>query len=140
AYESGSLQHTFIVVVLHACSLTLSLLFFFFFNDTPTTEIYTLSLHDALPISALFDVPGRGEEPSGALQRVGVEPARQDLARRRDDGVVGAGKAGEGVEQDHDVAFVLDEPLGLLDDHVGHLDVPLWRLVERGRDDLALHR
>src|SRR2546430_7162998 len=28
----------------------------FFFNDTPTTEIYTLSLHDALPIS-LFCVP-----------------------------------------------------------------------------------
>src|SRR5690349_23825025 len=28
-------------------------LFFFFLNDTPTTEIYTLSLHDALPISLL---------------------------------------------------------------------------------------
>src|SRR2546426_11154175 len=28
--------------------------FFFFFNDTATTEIYTLSLHDALPISARF--------------------------------------------------------------------------------------
>src|SRR2546429_5914608 len=28
-------------------------LFFFFFNDTATTEIYTLSLHDALPISAI---------------------------------------------------------------------------------------
>src|SRR5256885_4197664 len=28
-----------------------SLTFFFFFNDTATTEIYTLSLHDALPIS-----------------------------------------------------------------------------------------
>src|SRR2546425_9760422 len=28
-----------------------SLFFFFFFNDTATTEIYTLSLHDALPIS-----------------------------------------------------------------------------------------
>src|SRR2546422_2548204 len=28
----------------------LSHLFFFFFNDTATTEIYTLSLHDALPI------------------------------------------------------------------------------------------
>src|SRR5476651_2831935 len=27
------------------------ILFFFFFNDTATTEIYTLSLHDALPIS-----------------------------------------------------------------------------------------
>src|SRR5256885_9816008 len=28
--------------------------FFFFFNDTATTEIYTLSLHDALPISLLL--------------------------------------------------------------------------------------
>src|SRR5260221_14599570 len=28
-----------------------SIFFFFFFNDTATTEIYTLSLHDALPIS-----------------------------------------------------------------------------------------
>src|SRR3712207_8692167 len=27
--------------------------FFFFFNDTATTEIYTLSLHDALPISSM---------------------------------------------------------------------------------------
>src|SRR2546422_5974480 len=34
----------------HRCS------FFFFFNDTATTEIYTLSLHDALPISP---APGR---------------------------------------------------------------------------------
>src|SRR3712207_8204872 len=29
------------------------MLFFFFFNDTATTEIYTLSLHDALPISTI---------------------------------------------------------------------------------------
>src|SRR3712207_7772399 len=28
--------------------------YFFFFNDTATTEIYTLSLHDALPISYYF--------------------------------------------------------------------------------------
>src|SRR5947208_6655558 len=32
------------------CSLA-----FFFFNDTATTEIYTLSLHDALPICAVLD-------------------------------------------------------------------------------------
>src|SRR5437762_12971926 len=33
----------------------MSIYFFnFFFNDTPTTEIYTLSLHDALPISLEF--------------------------------------------------------------------------------------
>src|SRR5438132_14336734 len=38
---------------LHCALLTLISLFslFFFFNDTATTEIYTLSLHDALPIS-----------------------------------------------------------------------------------------
>src|SRR2546429_6483712 len=30
-------------------------LFFFFFNDTATTEIYTLSLHDALPIYFAFE-------------------------------------------------------------------------------------
>src|SRR6266566_7227117 len=32
-------------------SFILCLFFFFFFNDTATTEIYTLSLHDALPIA-----------------------------------------------------------------------------------------
>src|ERR1019366_5918482 len=32
-------------------------LFFFFFNDTATTEIYTLSLHDALPIWITFINP-----------------------------------------------------------------------------------
>src|SRR5260221_14407775 len=31
------------------------LFFFFFFNDTATTEIYTLSLHDALPICIISD-------------------------------------------------------------------------------------
>src|SRR6476620_12380942 len=39
--------------------VTGSLYFFFFFNDTATTEIYTLSLHDALPIwpgAAMFSV------------------------------------------------------------------------------------
>src|SRR2546425_12287389 len=34
------------------CAITkILLIFFFFFNDPATTEIYTLSLHDALPIS-----------------------------------------------------------------------------------------
>src|SRR2546423_8430133 len=32
----------------------ISILLIFFFNDTETTEIYTLSLHDALPISEVF--------------------------------------------------------------------------------------
>src|SRR5688572_32550749 len=39
---------------------------FFFFNDTATTEIYTLSLHDALPISTGTDRVGRR---GGVLRR-----------------------------------------------------------------------
>src|SRR5438034_4017771 len=39
-------------------SLLAMFLFFFFFNDTATTEIYTLSLHDALPISQRLGVRG----------------------------------------------------------------------------------
>src|SRR6266481_7283693 len=51
-----------------------SLLFslFFFFNDTATTEIYTLSLHDALPISQnrrQHSRPGRPGRDHCAFQR-----------------------------------------------------------------------
>src|SRR2546426_6517214 len=42
------------------------MLLFFFFNDTATTEIYTLSLHDALPISALLDRHGQPGAGRGA--------------------------------------------------------------------------
>src|SRR5258707_13795447 len=48
--------------------------FFFFFNDTATTEIYTLSLHDALPI---FHVEDRLE-----IVRVVVRLDRADRANR----------------------------------------------------------
>ena len=37
--------------------LFVSVFVFFFFNDTATTEIYTLSLHDALPILKVPKVP-----------------------------------------------------------------------------------
>src|SRR2546426_10727899 len=39
------------IVIFFVTSRSPPLLYFFFFNDTATTEIYTLSLHDALPIS-----------------------------------------------------------------------------------------
>src|SRR5438876_9845669 len=54
-------------------------LFFFFFNDTATTEIYTLSLHDALPISWI--------RPSGTSWRRARRPAKSGAVRpaaRRD--------------------------------------------------------
>src|SRR6266702_8565197 len=76
--------------------------FFFFFNDTATTEIYTLSLHDALPISAIAwfgfpsnpalqarRVPARSEEHTSELQSRGhlvcrllLEKKNQNLRRR----------------------------------------------------------
>src|SRR5947209_14750613 len=56
----------------------ISLYFFFFFNDTATTEIYTLSLHDALPILSLvfscwFQYPAHVESP--LIQRLPISPA-----------------------------------------------------------------
>src|ERR1043166_8984829 len=82
----------------------LSALFFFFFNDTATTEIYTLSLHDALPIplkSGVCSGPRwpawrlasseRSEEHTSELQsRFGISYAVFCLKKKRDP-VVGAG-------------------------------------------------
>src|SRR2546422_9604315 len=49
------------------CSYSFS--FFFFFNDTATTEIYTLSLHDALPICPRPACGCRAEASSCARAR-----------------------------------------------------------------------
>src|SRR5688572_31297597 len=58
---------------------------FFFFNDTATTEIYTLSLHDALPI---FGRPravhhGRRLLPAGTARRRGPARLRPEQDARR---------------------------------------------------------
>src|SRR6266511_6402064 len=52
--------------------------FFFFFNDTATTEIYTLSLHDALPI-CLGCTDSSWRDPSG-LDVPGHRASAADLA------------------------------------------------------------
>src|SRR3712207_9135007 len=53
----------------------------FFFNDTATTEIYTLSLHDALPICAV----------AGREGQAGQRRQRQRALRRRQGHLVDAG-------------------------------------------------
>src|SRR2546430_12730266 len=73
-------------------------MFFFFFNDTATTEIYTLSLHDALPIFPFvvprFDRPEHGlgrdlrPQPSSSIRRdegheIHRAPRRQDRKSTR---------------------------------------------------------
>src|SRR6266496_6328077 len=65
---------------------------FFFFNDTATTEIYTLSLHDALPIlteNAASDTPGRvgpnqGLVTEGDVRLPRSEEHTSELQSRRD--------------------------------------------------------
>src|SRR5438034_6168312 len=61
----------------------LPLLFSFFFNATATTEIYTLSLHDALPISQFID-GSRSEamRPASALRSL-ASPGRTDRKSTR---------------------------------------------------------
>src|SRR2546421_668734 len=59
------------------------LLIFFFFNDTATTEIYTLSLHDALPISS--DSGARAIRPySASRARLESPCARASRARSKE--------------------------------------------------------
>src|SRR3712207_6953148 len=60
---------------------------FFFFNDTATTEIYTLSLHDALPIS-----PSRSATPSTRRARGCFEPDHAPVAQQ--------GRAGRRARRD----------------------------------------
>src|SRR5256886_2337173 len=59
--------------VYYILPLNTSYFFFFFFNDTATTEIYTLSLHDALPIYPDLERTGRAGSPGarGAVARGG---------------------------------------------------------------------
>src|SRR5258708_17712083 len=54
----------------------------FFFNDTATTEIYTLSLHDALPISVQLPEPPRGRRRFRVARRL-PRPARTDRKSTR---------------------------------------------------------
>src|SRR2546429_9978203 len=72
------------VVILYIIFLLL-FFFFFFFNDTATTEIYTLSLHDALPICRVMCRRGalQRERAGGRLHpvpgvNVGLEQHRSE--------------------------------------------------------------
>src|SRR5205823_12381008 len=65
---------------------TLSLFFLFFFTHTPPPSSYTLSLHDALPISHLAQRPqGRGRARRGRadLAALDLKPCRHGLAGAR---------------------------------------------------------
>src|SRR5262249_61925160 len=75
-----SLSHPYMTLPPHP---PLSLPPFFFFNDTATTEIYTLSLHDALPIS-LGSILSRANQSrlSDVQQRSGYDSAATVLLQQ----------------------------------------------------------
>src|SRR3712207_8543189 len=64
-----------------------------FFNDTAATEIYTLSLHDSLPIWLLPELAADGERPGGAA----ADPPRRLPRPRRG----GAGGRHAGRSEEH---------------------------------------
>src|SRR5204863_8385174 len=87
---------------------SLCALFFFFFNTTATTEIYTLSLHDALPISlppgSLPCCGTRSECRAPALRYRPAKgpPSRPDRATaERDDGSSGRDRKSTRLNSSH---------------------------------------
>src|SRR5215469_12694920 len=101
--------------------------FFFFFNDTATTEIYTLSLHDALPIFRSFrnlrsrcvTMAGRDAQPR--LQKIVDQRRRHAFRSQRCNAATTASKAFHGGK----IARVRRADLGF------EMNA-LARLVERG--------
>src|SRR5690349_25107748 len=77
------LHHVLHFLVLICILFSYIFFFFFFFNDTATTEIYTLSLHDALPI---------------CLARVTTAHASSRISRRR---VSSRVSSGSGRSEEH---------------------------------------
>src|SRR3989475_2566721 len=64
--------------------LSLHIFFFFFFNDTATTEIYTLSLHDALPISlAVFHAQRTALDLGNGVENLAAQRAGEAIADGR---------------------------------------------------------
>src|SRR3984957_20418921 len=103
-------------------------LFFFFFNDTATTEIYTLSLHDALPIlrrggrtiggergqlCRLLPAQRRSEEHTSELQSRENLVCRLLLERKKEEVAVGLGDPRselEAIAVAYLIAYVMHDP------------------------------
>jgi len=90
--------------------------------------------------AAFFNVAGRAKESLRFLQGVGIDPAGQYLAGGRLHRVVGTRQPRNRVKQNDHIFFMLNQALGLGDDHFSHLHVACRRLVERGSHHFALHR
>src|SRR5256886_16431100 len=100
--------------------MSFDFVFFFFFNDTATTEIYTLSLHDALPIY----VHGEAE--------LSAERLRVAVGQAREWGLLGERILGSDLSLDVELrrgagGFVLGEETALLESIEGYRAMPRTR-------------
>src|SRR5579875_748717 len=90
--------------------------------------------------TALLHVAGGAEELLGRVQGAGVDATRHDPPGGGLGQVVGAGQAGDAVEDDDHVAAQLHQAAGPFDGQLGDVGVLLGGPVEGGGDDLTLDR
>ena len=88
--------------------------------------------------AALLDLAGGGEHLARNFQRAGIHAAGHGAAAAAMDAVVGAGDAGDGIQQDKNVPPAFDHAAAALDDEAGEADVGFQVLVVGGGDDLGL--
>src|SRR5688572_32950402 len=83
---------------------TTPITYFFFFNDTATTEIYTLSLHDALPICdvrQMLAVQPKALRSFGGKSGTVRDRPRHDVRRRKDRHVEGQDRKSTRLNSSH---------------------------------------
>src|SRR2546430_7281576 len=100
------------------------MLFFFFFNDTATTEIYTLSLHDALPISFVDSGDGALGFVLDALGGVVDEYARDRKSTRLNSSHSQISYAVFCLKKKNNITLILEHPRCLDTD----VHIPLCKL------------
>src|SRR5215472_13669228 len=88
-----------------------------------------------LPLSIKAVATMVSEPPSSTLRAAG-----KNFPGWRRDRVISARETSDGIEQHHHVPLVFDQALGLFQNHLRDLNVPLRGLVERRADNLAFYR
>src|SRR2546422_2531209 len=101
----------------HHC--TRRFILFFFFNDTATTEIYTLSLHDALPISRAVRAELMDADRAGTTDDIGND---------------GAGTSRHGIAED-DVAVIGDRKSTRLNSSHGYISYAVFCLKKKKKKE-----
>src|SRR3712207_7017412 len=107
--------------------------FFFFFNDTATTEIYTLSLHDALPIWTVRRGPTGVEEvdhPAGPVQGV--------LRLQEPRGLLGVGPVRSVDGHHHAAALPLDRKSTRLNSSHANISYAVFCLKKKNSQGMRL--